>query len=157
MNDTRANCLLMTPREHQPMIPTDSPLRLLPQSTDPRQRLILDAIRIAAQCVDISYRRLVENLENGRRDPESAHVDGIAAMLDAWSVVDSVHRLRELAQALPKWRSRAPSKQVFLRATAAADDLRNSIQHLGGEGGSSCLRIRGSTDSSTGNFVEGTS
>jgi hypothetical protein len=51
-------------------------------------------------------------------------------MLDAWSVVDSAHRLRCLVMQMPGYRNRAPSKQRFLRATAQVDGLRHSIQHL---------------------------
>jgi hypothetical protein len=112
------------------MISADSPLSVLPRGLDPRQRVLLDAIRISAQCIDISYRRLAENLEKGRPGSESGKPAGIAAMLDAWSVIDSLHRLRQLVQRMPRWRNRSPGKQIFLRATAAAEKLRDSIQHL---------------------------
>ena len=112
------------------MISADSPLSVLPQGLDPRQRLLFDAILISAQCIDISYRRLIENLENGRPGSETGKPAGIPAMLDAWSVIDSLLRLRELVQRMSRWRNRSPSKQIFLRATTPAEELRNSIQHL---------------------------
>lgn len=51
-------------------------------------------------------------------------------MLDAWSVIDSVHRMRELVQRVPRWRKPSASRQIFLRATASTENLRNAIQHL---------------------------
>ena len=51
--------------------------------------------------------------------------------LDAWSIVDSVHRLRELLEQLPGFaRAKSPSYQVFVRKTADVEDFRNTIQHL---------------------------
>lgn len=112
------------------LISPDSPLSVLPRNLDPSQRLLLDAIRISAQCIDISHARLVENLEKCRPGADRGKPFGIAAMLDAWSVIDSLYRLRKLVQRMPRWRRKSPSKEIFLRKTTSAEELRNSIQHL---------------------------
>ena len=112
------------------LIGSDSPLSLLPRGIDPKQRLFLDAIRVSAHFVGLAYKRLIENLEKSI-PPENREKDcGLKAMVDAWSIVDSVYRLRQLVQRMPRYRDRMPSKQVFLRSTSDAEDLRHAIQHL---------------------------
>ena len=50
-----------------------------------------------------------------------------------WSFVDAVHRVRELAQAIPGLGRQPPELRVFLDATSDAEGFRNYIQHLRGE------------------------
>jgi len=110
------------------VIRPESPLLALPRNLDTKQRFLLDTVRVQAQWVDIAYRRLVGNLT-------SASPNGVAAMLDAWTIVDAIRRLRRVVLQLPRYHGRAPSKQVFLRTTAGVEDPRNLLHHLESEAG----------------------
>lgn len=112
------------------LIASDSPLLLLPKGIDPKQRLFPDSIRVSAHFVGVAYKCLIENLEKSSPREVREKDCGLKAILYAWSVVDSVYRLRKLVQRMPRYRDRMPSKQVFLRSTSGAEDLRNAIQHL---------------------------
>jgi hypothetical protein len=57
-------------------------------------------------------------------------MDFTSAILDAWSMVDSVHRLRILVNKTPGIKKQLPEFQIFERNTASIKDLRNFIQHL---------------------------
>jgi hypothetical protein len=50
-----------------------------------------------------------------------------------WSFVDAVHRIRELAQAVPGLGRKPPELRTFLDATTDAEQFRNYIQHLRSE------------------------
>jgi len=65
-------------------------------------------------------------------DPETAEYSAsiTSAMLDAWTVVDSTHRLRELLMQFPDVKQRLAHLQVFYRRTASVERFRNLIQHL---------------------------
>jgi hypothetical protein len=54
----------------------------------------------------------------------------VGAFWRAWSFVDLVHRLRELAQALPGLSRRNSNLKTFLAATQLAEVYRHYIQHL---------------------------
>ncbi len=47
-----------------------------------------------------------------------------------WSFVDVVHRIREVAQAVPGLSMKTPELRLFLGATAIAEEFRHYIQHL---------------------------
>jgi hypothetical protein len=110
-----------------------SPLRRLPKSLPHKQVLFFDGLRFAAEMTALSHWRLVQVLaglsmvtdQRTDRDPAT-----IAAMLDAWSMVDSVHRFRELLHHMPGIKRKSPSYQTFRRSTASVEALRNAIQHL---------------------------
>jgi hypothetical protein len=57
----------------------------------------------------------------------------LRAMSLAWTLVDIVHRSRELAQALPGLGKKEPAVREFLAATQLAEDFRHYIQHLRSE------------------------
>ena len=50
-----------------------------------------------------------------------------------WSFVDVVHRIREVAQALPGLSKKNKELIAFLDATALAEEFRHYIQHLRSE------------------------
>jgi hypothetical protein len=50
-----------------------------------------------------------------------------------WSFVDTVHPIREVAQAVPGLSSKASELRVFLDSTAVAEEFRHYIQHLRSE------------------------
>ncbi len=128
-----------------PIIRDDSPLRRLPGQLKRKQTLFLDGIRVAAEVMDSAYSRLSETLLDlsGRdsaihlacRDSASAVREGaiITAVQDAWTIVDSVHRLRCLLRRMPGVKQKAPGRQTFYRATSTIEALRNAVQHLDSE------------------------
>jgi hypothetical protein len=48
----------------------------------------------------------------------------------AWSFVDTVHRIREVAQNVPGLSSKNHELRIFLSSTSIAEDFRHYIQHL---------------------------
>lgn len=116
----------------------DSPLRSTPSQLDHKQTLFLDGIRYAIDMADLSYTRLVETLLNfsqtsGTGKKTISHDAHIPAFLDAWSVIDSVHRLRGLLEHMPGVKKKTVGYQKFRRETAIIEDLRNWVQHLNTE------------------------
>jgi hypothetical protein len=57
----------------------------------------------------------------------------VPALWRCWSFVDLVHRIREIAQALPGLSKKTPELVSFLDATKLAEDYRHYVQHLRGE------------------------
>ena len=57
---------------------------------------------------------------------------GTSAMLDAWSLVDSIHRLADLAERMPNVQDKKhiPGFVLLRKNTVLINDLRNFIQHL---------------------------
>lgn len=111
----------------------DSPLRRLPAQLNLRQRLFLDGIRLSIEMVLVAYDRLwrllsrLSELPSGTPSPDGAHA---AAMLDAWSIIDGVHRLRYLLQQTPNLKKSAVTLQLFRRQSQGVEDLRHHVQHL---------------------------
>jgi len=109
----------------------DSPLRRLP-TLDPRETALVDAIRFAIEMADHAHTRLrnaahAVSLSQLRKEqfPKNAFAP---IFLDAWSIIDSVHRLRVLLQSsLLRNRSQV---RGFLGATQSTKTLRDAIQHL---------------------------
>ncbi len=115
------------------LIGLDSPLRKLAVRLDRRQTLFFDGVRYAAEMSHLALARLLDTLpaipaaEGGT--PEYADLI-TASMIDAWTVVDSTHRLRQLLMQFPKVKQNLPFLQVFYRTTAGVERFRNVIQHL---------------------------
>ncbi|KJS82607.1 MAG: hypothetical protein JM58_14730 [Peptococcaceae bacterium BICA1-8] len=81
------------------IIGDDSPLRHLPSVLNPRQILLLDGIRYSVDMADIAYTRLFNSLTYVSINHNSKEFDFSIfshAFLDAWSVIDSVNRMRSL-------------------------------------------------------------
>lgn len=119
------------------IITDDSPLRRLPANLDRKQTLFLDGIRYSVEMADLAHRRLRSTLyhlaENQAASENLDHLDFVAAVQDAWSIVDSLHRLRGLLRQTPGFKQKTPNMQLFMRQTAAVEDLRNAVQHLNHE------------------------
>lgn len=115
------------------LVPPDSPLRLVPTSLDRKAVLYFDGIRYSLHVFDLAAARLASTLLLLSREQEdkSAVADRIAlAISDAWMLIDSIHRLRELVQQVPKLRKNLPELQLFLRRTRVVEDLRHFFQHF---------------------------
>ena len=112
------------------LIRSDSPIWKLPQGLDPLQASFLDAIRLSVQFVDVAYDRIETALTNLVLTTDRSQLLGPVALMDAWTIVDAVHRLRALISGMPRDKNRAPSKRLFLMRTVGVEALRNSFQHL---------------------------
>lgn len=115
------------------LISDTSLLRRIPTSVDRRVVLYLDGIRYSIQVADLVYDRLVNTLHRIARLPGGSRELGqaiVEATSDAWSFIDSLHRLRELVQQLPGLRHHETAVQVFLKSTRAVDEFRNYVQHF---------------------------
>jgi hypothetical protein len=109
----------------------------LPLDMPRKQVLFFDGIRFAIQMADLSYGRLIDALARISRLPDGGSSQGPwdvpGCMLDAWSMVDSCQRLRQLVAGLPGMKQNSPGVQLFLRGTSRVEDLRNLVQHLRNE------------------------
>lgn len=111
------------------LIPEDSPLRRPPSTFSRRQVLVLDGIRYAAEMAHIAYDRLYAHLQSvaaSRTEPRVR--DTAIAMLDAWSIVDSAHRLRDLVDSMPGL-ANSTWKRLLRERTDDIAALRNCVQH----------------------------
>lgn len=114
------------------IIESNSPLLRIPPQLNRRQTLFLDGIRFSIEMADLAHSRLRETLYYlAVNCPNAAdHLKFISALQDAWSIVDSVHRLRGLLNHAPGFKQKAPGQNLFMRKTAEIEDLRNVVQHL---------------------------
>jgi hypothetical protein len=117
------------------IINEDSPLRRLPSALDHKQALFIEGIRYSIEMADLSHKRIQPTLYRLARlsHKASSALDPLAflsAFQDAWSMVDSIHRLRGLLNHMPGIRKSTPGYKVFRRRTAEIEDLRNVVQHL---------------------------
>jgi hypothetical protein len=111
----------------------NSPLRRPPSIFSRKQMLVLDGIRYAAEMAHIAYERLFDHLQAIAAGTEKSNSRSTAtAMLDAWSIIDSAHRFRDLVENLPGL-SNSPWKRIFVDRTQDVADLRNCLQHQLGE------------------------
>lgn len=118
------------------IISDDSPLRRLPDSLDRKQALFFDGIRFSVQMADLAYLRLRETALRLTGNDDGPIADGqliVSAFLDAWSIIDSVYRLRGLISQTPGIKQNVPPLQLFMRRTTDVEDLRHAIQHLNSE------------------------
>jgi hypothetical protein len=119
------------------IIGEDSPLRRLPAALDRKQMLFLDGIRYSVEMADLAHARLQQSLCRLTADQSSSerfdHLDALSAVQDAWSMVDSLHRLRGLIRQMPGFKQNTPNMRVFRQQTDKVEDLRNAVQHLNHE------------------------
>src|SRR5262245_144033 len=59
--------------------------------------------------------------------------NAVRGLASCWSFIDSLHRIREIAQAVPGLGRKHPEMRAFLDATELAEEFRHYIQHLRGE------------------------
>lgn len=116
-------------------ISLSSPLLAIPADT-PRQRVLaLDGIRFGLGATEIGYGRLQYTLAELMRFAAPEHWPKrrnliTTATVDAWTVIDAVHRLRSLIARLPGLKQKVPEIRTFARDTQPAKSLRNFVQHL---------------------------
>lgn len=118
------------------MIKRDSILRHLPLELDRKQALFLDGIRHSAEIAHLAYERLRVLLTKIASDDNSEHERAglyTAAFLDAWAIVDSIHRFQDLYRLFPEARiiEADPSDQKDREVLQRVRDVRNVTDHLG--------------------------
>jgi hypothetical protein len=96
-------------------------LRRIPAALARNQALFIEGIRFSIEMADLAHRRLGETLPllSRMEDPDGESPSNVSAMLDAWSIVDSLHRLRGLLKHMPgiEKRTRIPPIRTFFDAT----------------------------------------
>ena len=115
------------------LVPKDSPLRRVPSTIDRQTVLFLDGIRYSLQIFDLAQRRLARALDTVaklRNEPDALGDLIVEAASDAWTMIDSIHRLRELVQQVPGLKKNQPELQLFLRQTHQVEKLRHFFQHF---------------------------
>lgn len=115
------------------IVSPESPLRRLPQRLNRKAVLFLDGIRLAIEMAETSLDRLGSaflELSKDGTPPDQVQPLVVSALLDAWAIVDSTHRLRALLQHMPGLKQGLPELQVFYRHTKNAETLRHFVQHI---------------------------
>lgn len=81
----------------------------------------------------VAITRLIKTLDliSQKQDRgENCKEEVVVALLDAWTIVDICHRVRELIQQAPGLSAKSPQIQIFLRSTSDFEKLRDYVQHL---------------------------
>ncbi|MGH7950155.1 MAG: hypothetical protein ACREQF_13085 [Candidatus Binataceae bacterium] len=117
------------------ILSADSPLKHLPTRLNPRQAMFLDATRFTIEMADFAMERLLAIL-SAITSPTPAnlgpHSFAVPPFLDAWSIVDSIHRLRGLFERMPGLakKNRSPEFRRFLTVANDVKILRDAVQHM---------------------------
>lgn len=111
----------------------DSALTHLPQSMPVAEVMQLDAMRYAAEMVELSFTRLCEGLTAivGENDEQKHRQLSVQVLTDAWAVIDSADRLRSLVRTSKLFDE--DDKASFDTSMKPIRDLRNTVQHLDGK------------------------
>ena len=114
------------------LIGPDSYFRKLP-GDNRKQALLIDGIRYSIQMSDLAYeslKQMLGDLSLRYFQPEfKLHDEGVAVMLQAWSIIDSVHRIRCLLNQTPSLNQKEPYLRLFYDSTRTIEDMRNCVQH----------------------------
>ena len=94
-----------------------------------RQVLYLDAIEESVDMAGLAYSRLQRSILALAPGPGG----GTAIVLDAWSLVDVLNRLRVMIEFMPGLKKSSAGVKSLLVSLAPVEDLRNAVQHLYGE------------------------
>ena len=89
--------------------------------------------------IDLAYGRLQQSLlvisETMHNNEPSSPILCTSVVLDAWAIIDSVHRLSDLVEHFPNLhhRNRVPAIRDLFEANRVINQLRNTVQHLAGQ------------------------
>jgi hypothetical protein len=92
----------------------------------------LDGLRYSFQMANLVFDRLKETLNEIAQchsKDEYTEKQISSVLLDAWTLIDICHRVRELVQQMPRLTRKPPSFQVFLRETECIESLRHYVCH----------------------------
>jgi hypothetical protein len=93
----------------------------------------LDALRISFAMAKVAYERLTKTLnlvETFQGDSAKFNPELATILLDSWSLLDVLHRVREIAVQCPLISTKTPCVQIFLRKTKSIEELRHHVQHF---------------------------
>jgi hypothetical protein len=88
-----------------------------------------EAIHYTFEMLDYSYDNLYETCILIERD----NCKFLDAISKCWTFIDSVNRLRDIAQTVPGLNTKNLNRKKFLEETASTKDIRNYIQHINQE------------------------
>lgn len=98
-----------------------------------RQEVFLDGIELSLEMASIAYEHLCATIVQHTNDSKQGKPVGFSIttrmLLEAWSIVDSVNRLRILIQKTPNMK-RTPAVVSLLKGTEPITALRHFVQHL---------------------------
>ena len=97
---------------------------------DPRILKFFDCIYYSVQILESQYRDL-NGVVASLKPSDSSKI--IRALAVAWSIVDTLNRIREVAQNVPGLSNKTPELKAFLDSTKVVAKFRNYIQHLRNE------------------------
>jgi len=95
--------------------------------------LYFDGLRYSFKMLKLVSARMTATLSEVvkcREKGQSTEEPITSALLDAWTIVDMTHRIRELLQQMPGLSLKRPEVQIYLRATSRAEELRHHVQHF---------------------------
>lgn len=95
-------------------------------STDLRNLKCLDGLHYSFELLNHAYSGLYKNCSLINEQQENL----ISALSKCWMIIDCVHRIREISQAIPGLSQKKPELKVFLQQTEIAENCRHYIQHL---------------------------
>src|SRR5690242_17559633 len=103
------------------IIGPDSELRKIPAALDPKQAFFIEGVRVCIEMIDFAHQRLqrtlfeIDRLIADKKAPEQNLYT--SALLDAWSIVDSIHRLSDMGRHFPnvKHRKQIPAFHYLLK------------------------------------------
>jgi len=98
-------------------------------SNDPRLLKCFDGLHFSFKMLTHAYCTLHPTCARIPEDNSSL----VPALAQCWSFIDALHRIREIAQAVPGLSSREPQLVLFLQRTDLAETYRHYIQHLRSE------------------------
>lgn len=119
------------------IIKEESPLRRLSSQINRDRVFFLDGIRHCIEIIDLLYGRLEITLTEITNSfilkTKKTHYNFVSAFQDAWSLIDSVYRLRGLLRHCPGIKQKASGIFLFYKETIIVDKFRNIFQHLNTE------------------------
>ena len=101
----------------------------MPSALAVRRVRCLDGLHYAFQMLRHHYAGLWETCCEIPSDDSKL----IPALAASWGFIDALHRIREIAQAVPGLSAKHLEMQEFLSASILAEDYRHFIHHLRGE------------------------
>jgi len=100
------------------------------RGVDERTLIYLDAISHTVSMIEIMFTRLIALLTKHTElieDKDSRFHD--TAMIEAWGIVDCLHRLRQILSSSSGIKKNVPWFQKFIRLLSVVEDLRHFLQH----------------------------
>ena len=93
---------------------------------DIRKLRCIDGLHYSFQLLRLSYEPMWDVCCEIAADNSKAG----AALSLCWGFIDSLHRIREIAQAVPALSAKHPEMRAFMAATELAENYRHYIQHV---------------------------